>query len=176
MVASLTKITRGLVAANCKISIVGSARGMFVAALMSALVLCEFLLSGVMHKFTPRFDMLLMVLAYSRNMFLANLPLFIVGVFRDIIYFFPVGGSSIFYIVANITLSGVWKRLSGNLGVLVSLCCVSGIQWIVWYITLGRASQAFYLGLQVFLGWIAYALVSRNWKRKYGGPHARRLS
>ena len=160
--------------ANCKISMVRSAKGMFVAVLMSALVLCEFLLSGMMHKFTPRFDMLFMVLAYSRNMSLAHLPLFIVGVFRDIIYFFPVGSSSIFYVVANIALSRAWKRLSGNLGVLVSLCCVSGIQWIVWYITLGRASQAFYLGLQVFLGWIAYAFVSRNWRKKYGRPHARR--
>ncbi|AAV86430.1 hypothetical protein AM351 [Anaplasma marginale str. St. Maries] len=157
--------------ANCKISIV---RNAFIAVLMLALVLCEFLLSGVMHKFTPRFDILLMVFARSRNIPLANLPLFIVGVFRDIIYFFPVGGSSIFYVAANIVLSEVQKRLSGNLGVLVSLCCASGIQWIVWYVTLGRASQAFYLGLQVFLGWIAYALVSRNWKRKYCGLQVRR--
>ncbi|ACZ49450.1 hypothetical protein F0Q53_03675 [Anaplasma marginale] len=157
--------------ANCKISIV---RNAFIAVLMLALVLCEFLLSGVMHKFTPRFDILLMVFARSRNIPLANLPLFIVGVFRDIIYFFPVGGSSIFYVAANIVLSEVQKRLSGNLGVVISLFCVNGIQWIVWYMTLGEASQIFYLGLQMLWGGIAHILASRNWRRRYSILQVRR--
>lgn len=128
---------------------------------LAALVALEFLINGVTRGFTPRLDIVLLFFLHSKGRVPGYCVLFGVGLFRDFLFYAPVGASSVFYVLSNVIMLRRGDDLESKLGLLITVVLVYLSQLLVGLV-FGAAQPMIYFIQQIPLCYIVCLLLAKR--------------